>query len=1162
MLVLLLVAALAWAGSLDAVRSGPSGTGRPTSGQTAGPPSDSQLAQQARSEAQRTFGDEAGNWTATRQPDGSVAVADPDGLKAVVARAVPENGAFRIDLVILERKGRLVESTRIVKAASGSMRTTFSEAMPGTRVVPVGAALANDPSPPQPTPHPQATPPSQEPPPPPPDSPPYIRFVPREGPPDSVALGQDFTVEVMIPVLQIRSETLDVTISNAEGDTESVTVRLDESGNGIAVYRSDTISIGGTRGDWRVLGPFGAGSVSLGGATTDGTITGLDLGNGDSISATVTLPIGTAGTSMQVFDTILDQALARGYAALFALQNELVAEQQMLTQAKALGLFTADQLPAIDMQLALNANVRTLLMAGHEAVRSTTVQYIQFLWLRGYLQKANDVYANGVNANSWHELLSNVESGIYREIDEWKNTPIVALGKGVALAFYNGATAIPFTSAGYTLGTSLFTTYENKSFSTGQTVWGTEATKGQWVWAWVEVAGQASMMRLYTNPTLGMNPFRDPGGKVHSFGALRLQLINPVERAVWNQAARLAERMVKPGASADELIAVHQKVYQQLGQLSQKVGLPHATRAYDALNDATRAGHAVHMGEILEATKAPRRLPPIQLPSGTPPPPPPVSVPKSSGWPAPPTSVAPPPPSVIFIDPLLLARNKIAHKPGLANVPAAQLLGTPAEQALLRQAVQYPGRVRVPTYDVNRGGVVPKPLTPDQFAWITGAPVPRTGLGTTQHGSVPFFAALGDSFSERLASDAATLNATGTGASIEEAAERAAWHTCDYPATPPPLSLDSSDDCDYWYEPAQDQPWTSFGAVGTSNTLYLGEAPPDWVDVWGADNPWRSVTPPEFTLLQEFLRSMETQRIVSAGDSERDQLIAALLRFRKITNVAPFVESRATGLGRAVAPSAFRAGDHAVPPFIPWLARSLRALIRSRDAAVEPASRAVIASDGAWLWIPGARHGTLPQANAPAPGLKIFFTSLGRSSGEALTMTAVNESRLPILVHAHALALRPLARLTARDVRQELSKLSGLPQVTVNIDAYCLNMKKLPPREGMVFGLADARTQSSMGPVHRIFEATERLLQKNAFTPDTRPLDYRHAVVQWAIWTVEQKFDERSYTRAFVEHSRKNVTDAGHAWTRELEQTIQSLAPGRWAAIQLVLHEAGLREQR
>jgi hypothetical protein len=77
--------------------------------------------------------------------------------------------------------------------------------------------------------------------------------------------------------------------------------------------------------------------------------------------------------------------------------------------------------------------------------------------------------------------------------------------------------------------------------------------------------------------------------------------------------------------------------------------------------------------------------------------------------------------------------------------------------------------------------------------------------------------------------------------------------------------------------------------------------------------------------------------------------------------------------------------------------------------------------------------------------------------------------------------------------------------------------------------------------------------------PDSEPAAYSHSIRQWAVWTVEQGFDETAYADAFVRHTRKNIEAARQKWSREMEETLRRAVPSRWRDIQAVLGEAGLR---
>ena len=71
-------------------------------------------------------------------------------------------------------------------------------------------------------------------------------------------------------------------------------------------------------------------------------------------------------------------------------------------------------------------------------------------------------------------------------------------------------------------------------------------------------------------------------------------------------------------------------------------------------------------------------------------------------------------------------------------------------------------------------------------------------------------------------------------------------------------------------------------------------------------------------------------------------------------------------------------------------------------------------------------------------------------------------------------------------------------------------------------------------------------------------MQYRHALLQWAIWTEEQRFTEATFTQAFIDHSKENIEAGGRRWTPGLEATMRKLASGRWRNIQRVFRLARL----
>lgn len=200
---------------------------------------------------------------------------------------------------------------------------------------------------------------------------------------------------------------------------------------------------------------------------------------------------------------------------------------------------------------------------------------------------------------------------------------------------------------------------------------------------------------------------------------------------------------------------------------------------------------------------------------------------------------------------------------------------------------------------------------------------------------------------------------------------------------------------------------------------------------------------------------------------------------------------------------------------------------------------------------------------ANASPIKIVLTSLGRSSGDAFEMTVFNTGPAPVRLTGDAFVLEPVADVTRATVDRELAQMGGAGRATATLKAYCLEFLKRPPAVGMLFRLAPEGVQRRFGNFGRIFEASRKLRDQGKLQPGpgdpSNPASYFDDVRQWAIWTQEQAFDEKGYTRAFTEHSRKNVEAAGHTWTRELEKAFTGLASGRWQAVQMVLREAAAR---
>jgi hypothetical protein len=201
-------------------------------------------------------------------------------------------------------------------------------------------------------------------------------------------------------------------------------------------------------------------------------------------------------------------------------------------------------------------------------------------------------------------------------------------------------------------------------------------------------------------------------------------------------------------------------------------------------------------------------------------------------------------------------------------------------------------------------------------------------------------------------------------------------------------------------------------------------------------------------------------------------------------------------------------------------------------------------------------------------GVKAVFVSLGVATGEAFQVQVINDGKRPVNLLADGVVLEPVAKGVQDQIRRQMeTAIKGrgtrapAPSVA-RLDAYCMEYLKLPPAPGTVFRVASAGLQSQFAPMRRVLQAAQRLEKLGQLKPDSNPLDYFHAIRQWALWTKEQGFNAETFGKAFVEHARKNFVAAKQPWTRQIEAQIAGLVPHRWQEIAMVIQEADKQGQR
>jgi len=199
---------------------------------------------------------------------------------------------------------------------------------------------------------------------------------------------------------------------------------------------------------------------------------------------------------------------------------------------------------------------------------------------------------------------------------------------------------------------------------------------------------------------------------------------------------------------------------------------------------------------------------------------------------------------------------------------------------------------------------------------------------------------------------------------------------------------------------------------------------------------------------------------------------------------------------------------------------------------------------------------TRPASDEPL----IWLEALGGSTGEVMKVHVVNPGPDPIEIDGY-FALDPVDLTPEeRDRIFESVRTAAGNHVEAVISFYCLEFGAAAPAAGVIYRIASPTAQEAFAPAARAMEAARRLNEAGLLSPDTNPESYYHAIRQWSIWTLEQRFDRAGFVAAFVEHTRKNAEARGVAWTDAVTAAVRTSAEGRWGDVVRILEEAGERD--
>jgi hypothetical protein len=186
--------------------------------------------------------------------------------------------------------------------------------------------------------------------------------------------------------------------------------------------------------------------------------------------------------------------------------------------------------------------------------------------------------------------------------------------------------------------------------------------------------------------------------------------------------------------------------------------------------------------------------------------------------------------------------------------------------------------------------------------------------------------------------------------------------------------------------------------------------------------------------------------------------------------------------------------------------------------------------------------------------------SNGLATGpDAFAMKLFNLGKNPVKMKGEGVVFRPISQQERQGLLTALGPLlDATPPGTVSTEGYCLEQKQRPPSEGEFYALAPAETQQQFAPMRRILDASQRLFDRGALTPDSDPDAYFHATRQWAVWTAQEGYDQQAFGEALVEQTKKNAEAAGYPWSDALDRLAHGMVANRWQDVVKVLDEAGL----
>jgi len=195
-----------------------------------------------------------------------------------------------------------------------------------------------------------------------------------------------------------------------------------------------------------------------------------------------------------------------------------------------------------------------------------------------------------------------------------------------------------------------------------------------------------------------------------------------------------------------------------------------------------------------------------------------------------------------------------------------------------------------------------------------------------------------------------------------------------------------------------------------------------------------------------------------------------------------------------------------------------------------------------------------PKVTAfPSSKVEVLIVANGNSSGEAFALQVFDPSgKTRTVAMPEGVVLEPVKRGSAKPSASQ----SGAAALSPKLVAYCVAFSKLPPEAGTLFRVGGPELQKQFQPARAVLRAGRELAATGKFHPDSEPTAYADSIRQYALWTRIENWNEQKFGEVFLEKTKANALAAKVKWTKQMEQAVSGLVPGRWSDISMVLDQA------